>query len=98
MYMVGSHIISTYAGMPFGAFVAERIFEPLGMHSASYTRSAETQSADLSQSWSSDERRIPYWCAAESAELIAGPGGISSNAEDMVRRARRTWHPLVRHF
>ena len=86
MYMTGSHIIATYAGKPFTDFVHERIFTPLNMTSAFYLPSRVPPQLDISQSFSGS-RRTDIWLRDDHlAELIAGAGGIRTNAVDMVRR------------
>ena len=89
MYVLASHIVSTYSGMPFRKFVQERIFDPLGMNATTYSPVVAGKSGLLSQQWSSEAaggRRISYWVSTEvREEFIAGAGGIISTAVDMVR-------------
>lgn len=82
--MLGAHIISTYANMSYPAFVSTRIFDPINMTSTTYSPNRAAQSGNLTQSWSRDGRRIPFWFREDAIELNAGPGGVISNVEDLV--------------
>ena len=42
MYIVGAHITSKYAKMPYQAFVASRIFRPASMNSSSLSSTDDT--------------------------------------------------------
>ena len=85
MYIVGSHIIATYAGKPFTEFVQERILTPLNMTSAFYFASRVPSELNISQSFTA-QRRTPLWSTDDRlAEFIAGPGGLLTNPVDMVR-------------
>ncbi|KAI0780020.1 beta-lactamase/transpeptidase-like protein [Fomes fomentarius] len=85
MYMLGAYLVSHYAGVPYHQYATEKIFEPLDMSSTTFFPSAAHRSGKLTHSWTRDGRRIPYWFDDNMAALKAGPGGIISNAEDMVR-------------
>ena len=85
MYVAASHIIAVYSAQPFRDFVKERIFDPLNMTSTTYSGDEAAARGLLSQSWSSQGRRLPYWFAGEAMSyFIAGAGGVLSNAVDMV--------------
>jgi CubicO group peptidase (beta-lactamase class C family) len=84
MYMALSHIIYTLSGTPYDAFVKERIFDVLGMHSTTFAHLVPQDSKARSQGWDAvSGRRIPL-IDPRSAELIAGAGGVVSTAHDMV--------------
>ncbi|KAF9233583.1 beta-lactamase/transpeptidase-like protein [Melanogaster broomeanus] len=83
MYMVGAHIIATYADKPYTSFVEERIFSPLGMTSSTFSPEKAESSGKFSQGWTKDGRRLPEWFSEYTAVLMAGPGGIISSAADM---------------
>ena len=89
MYILGAHIIATYSGKPFTEFVKERIFDPLGMTSTTYSTRVAERSGNLSDSfvvYGGAIRRTPFWLEDESiSSLVAGPGGIISNTVDIVR-------------
>ena len=79
-----------YSGIPYRQFVQERIFDPLGMMSTTYSTEKARASGNFSQQWSfeSGGRLIPYWIHNENMEdFIAGAGGIISSSVDMVRLA-----------
>lgn len=97
MYTVASIIISTYAGMPFEEFVQSRIFHPLGMNSTTYSGATAADFDLLSQTWSVEGRRIPYWFSENTEKLMAGPGGIISCTEDLVRLGRSVRLMLTDH-
>jgi CubicO group peptidase (beta-lactamase class C family) len=85
MYMVGAEVVSTLSGMRLGDFVSNRIFKPLGMNSSTYSIDAATQTGKFSETWTSFGRLIPPWIEDEFEDLIAGPGGVISNVEELVR-------------
>lgn len=85
MYMLGAHIIGTYAKASFTDFVKERIFVPLGMSSSVYFTEDVPEHIHISEAFTEGKRRIPYWFEDEDiATLVAGAGGIISNTVDMV--------------
>ena len=85
MYIFGSYIIETFSGKTFEDFVKERIFEPLNMTATTYSPQEADATGLLSQSWAYNGRRIPFIFDEPAAQLVAGTGGIISNAIDMVR-------------
>ncbi|KAF9233586.1 beta-lactamase/transpeptidase-like protein, partial [Melanogaster broomeanus] len=74
MYVVGAHIIATYADKPYTSFVEERIFSPLGMSSSTFSPEKAESSGKFSQGWTKDGRRLPQWFSEDTAFLFAGPG------------------------
>lgn len=84
MYMVAVHVVTTYSGQSYTSFVEERIFAPLGMTSSTFSLAKAEASGKLTQGWTEEGRRVPWRFDAETATLIAGPGGVISNAVDMV--------------
>ncbi|KAI0655708.1 beta-lactamase/transpeptidase-like protein [Cubamyces menziesii] len=85
MYMLGAHIIETYSGLPYQDFVAERVFKPLNMSTSTLWPSEATSSGLFTDTWTKDGRRIPFWFTDEISQVNAGPGGVISSAEDMVK-------------
>ncbi|PSR76801.1 hypothetical protein PHLCEN_2v8182 [Hermanssonia centrifuga] len=85
MYIVGSHIVSTYAGMPYMDFVKARIWEPLDMSETTFHADEASQDGKLTQTWTKFGRRIPIWFPEEQLPLHAGPGGVISNVIDMAK-------------
>ena len=85
MYMLGSHIATLYAGKPYAEFAEERIFKPLDMSSTTFSPSKAQGSGKLSDSWTKDGRRIPFWFDDDMIALKAGAGGVISSTEDMVK-------------
>ena len=85
MYILGTHIVATFSGKTYQEFVKERIFEPLNMNATTYYGDHAVAAGQLSQSWTDEGRRMPYYFSGESVSLfIAGAGGILSNTIDMV--------------
>jgi CubicO group peptidase (beta-lactamase class C family) len=85
MYMVGAEVVSTLSGMRLADFVNDRIFKPLGMNYSTYSIDAATQTGKFSETWSSFGRLIPPWIEEEFEDLIAGPAGVISSVEELVR-------------
>ena len=83
--MVGSYVVATLSGMRFVDFVNKRIFTPLGMHSSTYSIDAAIQSGKFTGTWTSFGRSIPPFIEEGSVDLIAGPGGVISSVEELVR-------------
>lgn len=84
MYMVAAHVIETYSGQPYTTFVEERIFTPLGMTSSTFSPTKAEASGMFTQGWTKEGRRVPECFTEDMAFGMAGPGGIISNAVDMV--------------
>lgn len=85
MYIIASHIIAKYS--PHGSFpefVQDRIFNPLGMLASTYSPKVAEASGKLTECWHNG-RRIPQFHKEPEMELNAGPGGILTNVEDMVK-------------
>lgn len=86
MYMVGSYVVSQLTGMRYVDFVDERIFKPLGMSSSTYSIDAAIQSGKFTETWTYFGRLIPPWLEEGFVDLAAGPGGVISSVEDLVRQ------------
>ncbi|KAI1795412.1 beta-lactamase/transpeptidase-like protein [Ganoderma leucocontextum] len=84
-FVLGAYLVSHYANMPYAEFVAQRLFKPLGMSTSTFSPTAANDSGLLTHTWTAFGRRIPFWFDESIAHLKAGPGGIISSAEDMVR-------------
>ena len=83
--MLGAHLVSHYAGVPYHEYATERIFKPLKMSSTTFLPSVARRSGLLTDSWTPDGRRIPFWFTDDMVHLKAGAGGIISSADDMVK-------------
>lgn len=86
MFITGSHIISKYTGS-YTDFATQRIFQPLGMKSSTFSPTAAAKTGNLSQSWTAHSQRIPLWFTEAEKELNAGAGGIITNVVDLVCRS-----------
>lgn len=84
MYILGAHIITRYAGVPYTQYATKRVFDVLGMNATTFDPSLAERSGYLSHAWSYTGRRIPLWFGSDASEMLAGPGGVISNARDMV--------------
>ena len=92
MFILAAHILELYSGKTVAEFVEDRIFVPLNMTSSTYSPTKAESTGHLSQTWSLDGRRIPYWFADESSvNMISGAGGIISDVSDMVSSRRRLY-------
>lgn len=86
MYILGSYLVSMYAGVPYTEYIQARIFDPLDMTATTFSPVKAMQSGKLTQTWlGSNSRRIPFWFSEDMVELNAGPGGILTTVSDMVR-------------
>lgn len=93
MYILGAHIITLYSGMPFSAFVKDRIFSPLGMSSTTYSSQEAAHLGNVTHTFTPvpvkpywyESRRIPFWSEDKNPSgLMDGPSGVISNTVDMV--------------
>ena len=66
------------------SFVEERVFAPLGMTSSTFSPAKAEASRKFTQGWTKQGRRVPECFDEQMALLGAGPGGVISNAVDMV--------------
>ena len=98
MYVVGAYVVSTLTGTRFMDFVNSRIFTPLGMSSSTYSIDAALQTGRFSETWTSFGRRIPPWIEEEYVDLLAGPAGVISSAEDMARPRYLGVPNILTHF
>jgi len=86
MFSTGAHIIRKYSPKhDYLAFVKDRIFTPLGMTSSTFSPTSASELGNLSDSWTAQGRRIPFWYTDSSVDLIAGAGGIITNVVDLSR-------------
>ncbi|KAM5536134.1 hypothetical protein V8D89_010233 [Ganoderma adspersum] len=87
-YFFAAQIITEYSGKTFQEFVKERILDPLNMTSTTYSTQEANSTGHLSQSWAFVGRRIPIIIEdPATSNLIAGAGGVLSNAVDMSKWA-----------
>ena len=86
MYVLATHIISLYSGMSYIDFITERIFAPLNMTSTTFSELEALETGLLSHAFNAEGRRVPFWFSDSIKDLTSGPGGIISNAHDMVSK------------
>jgi CubicO group peptidase (beta-lactamase class C family) len=83
MYMVGAHIIDTYAGS-YTDFVRERLFVPLNMSGSTFVPGEAHATGRATQTWTKEGRRLPWWFTDDDYKLSSGPGGVIASAEGLV--------------
>jgi CubicO group peptidase (beta-lactamase class C family) len=86
MYMVGAYIVAKLTGMRYVDFVDKRIFKPLGMSSSTYSIDAAIRSGKFTGTWTYFGRSIPPWIEEGFVDLNAGPAGVISSVEELVRQ------------
>ncbi|KAI0315536.1 beta-lactamase/transpeptidase-like protein [Amylostereum chailletii] len=84
MYAVGAHVVSKYTGS-FVDYATDRIFKALNMTQTTYFPDEALGSGKAADLFASFGRRVPWWFSDAETELDAGPGGVNSNAEDLVK-------------
>lgn len=85
MYVVGAQVVTTLPSVRFIDFVKDRIFTPLNMTQSTFLVHEALRSGQVSETWTPFGRRIPLWMEGLPAETMAGPGGVISNVNDLVR-------------
>ncbi|KAJ7282829.1 hypothetical protein C8J57DRAFT_1172873 [Mycena rebaudengoi] len=81
----GAYVVTKYSGISCRNFVETRILKPLGTTASTLSPDKAFKNGNLSQSWTPGGRRIPFFLPESSADLLAGPGGVMSTAEDMLK-------------
>jgi CubicO group peptidase (beta-lactamase class C family) len=81
-------IIERLSLKPYDAFVASRIFGPLGMNSTTYSPESAQSTGLHAHTFTPEGRRIPNWFTEDDYRLSTGPGGVISSTIDMVKWAR----------
>ncbi|KAJ7163474.1 beta-lactamase/transpeptidase-like protein [Mycena crocata] len=99
MYTLLSYFPSLLTGTQFEKYVNDLIIEPLGMNSTTYFSERALKTGDLADGMARDGvnqtkdvfglgrvRALPYWAPSKEGEahVIAGAGGLISNANDMA--------------
>ena len=84
LYIVAAKIIAVKSGKPWGQFIRERIFTPLGMD-ASTTSMQEGRANENQASAHSDATGKVTIVRPIPTENAAGAVGISTNADDIAR-------------
>ncbi|KAG5643183.1 hypothetical protein DXG03_001387 [Asterophora parasitica] len=99
MYITLSHLPDLLVGKPFGRYVKENIFEPLGMTATTYSyqlADSNGQRADgmaregldvYTDPFAGTPRAVKYWTSqtgGEDGSVLAGAGGVITSAADMA--------------
>ncbi|KAF8513980.1 beta-lactamase/transpeptidase-like protein [Gautieria morchelliformis] len=98
MYALGAHIISHVTGTPFEQYITQNIILPLDLNSTTYNITEAEQSGKIAEAfldtgssglgmkgdWKIRFKPIPFWTKKGGGEVLAGAGGIISNAKDMA--------------
>ncbi|KAI0944294.1 hypothetical protein AcW1_002041 [Taiwanofungus camphoratus] len=85
MYKLGAYLVAKYANSSYPAFAESRLFARMNMSATTFWPSEAARSGRVTQTWTKFGRRLPYWFTDEVADLMAGPGGVISSAEDMTK-------------
>lgn len=80
---IAARIVERLAGQPFDAFVAARLFAPLGMTSASYFKDPATDDRRATLYRDDGVTAYPYWHIG-----LRPSGSINASAAEMARFAR----------
>jgi CubicO group peptidase (beta-lactamase class C family) len=83
--MLAATVISRYSGHSFEDFVSHRILSILNITSSTYWPSVAISSGHQAHTFAPSSRRIPHWFTDANTLLVAGPMGVISNTEDLVR-------------
>jgi CubicO group peptidase (beta-lactamase class C family) len=86
MYIIGSYVVAKLTDMRYVDFVDKRIFKPLSMSSSTYSIDAAIRSGKFTGTWTYFGRSIPPWIEEGFVDLTAGPGGVISSVEELVRQ------------
>ncbi|HEY4439063.1 MAG TPA: serine hydrolase domain-containing protein [Candidatus Elarobacter sp.] len=92
-YMLLAQIVAKVSGEPFAAFLQQRIFGPLGMVHTQQGFPAPPQS-DVALGYETDGGaivRASQW----NLSYLAGPGGLTSTADDIDRWDRAVQQPGI---
>ena len=96
MYIVSAQIISHVTGIPYQKYITHNIISPLGLNWTIYDTSEADQTGKLAEAfwdisttpWNKIEetifKPIPFWNKKGGVDLMAGAGGVISNAKDMA--------------
>jgi CubicO group peptidase (beta-lactamase class C family) len=105
MYITLSDLPPRLVGIPYGRYVKENIFDRLGMTSTGFSyqnANSRGQRADgmarqgidvYSSPFAGTPRAVKYWTAmtgGDDGSVVAGAGGVITNAVDLVGRALST--------
>ncbi|HEY1348982.1 MAG TPA: serine hydrolase [Ktedonobacteraceae bacterium] len=83
MYATAGYLIECVTGQTWEAFVAERIFKPLGMTRSNAAIEATLKTDDYALPYEKDDdevKEVPFY---DRFQIIGPAGGISSNLEDL---------------
>ena len=79
--------MTKYSGMTYMEFLKQRVWQPLNMTTTTFYESEASADGKLTQFWTNQGRRIPFWMSDTLVPLNAGPGGVISNVVDLVSLA-----------
>jgi CubicO group peptidase (beta-lactamase class C family) len=87
---VQGYLVEILSGMPFDRFLAEKIFQPLGMHDPAFYVPPE-KAPRLSRYYASKDGKLisaPNAKYLEKPTFLSGGGGLVSTAQDYMRFAQ----------
>lgn len=86
MYLVAGEIVGKVQKKPWGKFLAERIFRPLGMHSSNISVREMQRASDYARGYSvSPTTKQPIPLPIKDLSNIAPAGAINSNVKEMAQ-------------
>ncbi|HXG24552.1 MAG TPA: serine hydrolase domain-containing protein, partial [Chthonomonadales bacterium] len=89
MYLVAGEIVGKVQKKPWGKFLAERIFRPLGMSSSNISVSEMQRASDYAHGYTlSPTTKHPIPLPIKDLSNIAPAGAINSNAKEMAQWIR----------
>jgi CubicO group peptidase (beta-lactamase class C family) len=89
-----ARVVEVAAGEPFDAFLARRIFAPIGMSSTEFL-SPELDRSTLASLYTQDDKRkliLVDTVESDAADWTPGGSGLVSTASDMMRFALMLWN------
>jgi CubicO group peptidase (beta-lactamase class C family) len=102
MYETLSHLPPTLLNQTFESYIAEHLFEPLGMNSSTYSVAEAEKRGALAHGFHWDMQdylfgfhgtrtaTVPYFQRHGEERIWAGAGGILTSARDLVSLYNRT--------
>ncbi|KAG5646096.1 hypothetical protein DXG03_004335 [Asterophora parasitica] len=99
MYITLSHLPDLLVGKPFGRYIRDNIFVPLGMNSTTYSVDLANSNGQRADGMSREgldpyvdpfagtPRAVRYWASpinGEDGNVLAGAGGVITSAKDMA--------------
>jgi CubicO group peptidase (beta-lactamase class C family) len=86
-FLVAGELVGRVAGKPWEQLVAERLFQPLGMHASTISRDGlkglQNVASPHSRGWRADQPLAPTYVTRD--QVWAGAAGVKSNLTDLSK-------------